>query len=565
MSVEIQSNQRYTQPYYNIGLIQAMFPDGTMFQGSCSLVGRNDILTSTHVIYSPENGGWAEKLHFYFGADYNDSYGYFEDYGFFYSPESFIINAWPDLVFVDKNNDTMTQTEAQYDISIIGVSDAIGDELGWLSLNYGYDGSFLANAVGYPAGSPGMMQETAFVFETHFYSLYESYYDVFGPGSSGGPLLVGNDVIGVKSTGSWWADVGFVFDQLIDIMDENNSLLMTPPDTTPPTVSSFSPADAATGVATGSNILVTFSEVVQRGTGNIVLKSAVGATVATYDAATSANLSIFGDTLTINPISELEDGTHYMVEFAAGTIKDLAGNNYAGTISYEFTTVGATIAGTPQSDVLTGTMVADTISGAAGNDTINGLGGSDTIDGGTGVDTLVLNVSIADVLMYLDDLFFSPGRISQVGSSLGVVQLSGIERVQLNDGLYAFDTMGPGLDDPNGGKLWQVEALFQAAFGRLASSSELSQWTAQADQAADMGELGQRMIDFYAPVVSSENLVAYLYVMLTGTVATSEQVQGFVDQVGVGKRWSPSLGQVGGGFKVDRHDGHAASGSVGPT
>ena len=54
-------------------------------------------------------------------------------------------------------------------------------------------------------------------------------------------------------------------------------------------------------------------------------------------------------------------------------------------------------------------------------------------------------------------------------------------------------------------------------------------------ESADMGELGQRMIDFYAPVVSSENLVAYLYVMLTGTVATSEQVQGFVDQVGVGK------------------------------
>jgi methionine-rich copper-binding protein CopC len=86
-------------------------------------------------------------------------------------------------------------------------------------------------------------------------------------------------------------------------------------DTTPPTVTSFSPADEATGVAVGANIVVTFSEAVQRGTGNIVIKTGAGTVLATYDAATSSNLSINGSTLTINPSSDLSYSTDYKVEF----------------------------------------------------------------------------------------------------------------------------------------------------------------------------------------------------------------------------------------------------------
>src|SRR5674476_362405 len=49
-------------------------------------------------------------------------------------------------------------------------------------------------------------------------------------------------------------------------------------DTTPPTVGTFSPADKATGIAIVSNIVVTFSESIQRGSGNIVLKTTAGTT-----------------------------------------------------------------------------------------------------------------------------------------------------------------------------------------------------------------------------------------------------------------------------------------------
>jgi methionine-rich copper-binding protein CopC len=112
-------------------------------------------------------------------------------------------------------------------------------------------------------------------------------------------------------------------------------------DTTPPTVTTFTPADEAAGVAVGANIVLTFSEAIQRGAGQIVLKTVAGATVATYDAATSANLSVTGNTLTLNPSADLSAGTAYKVEFAAGSVKDLAGNSYAGTAAYNFSTQAA--------------------------------------------------------------------------------------------------------------------------------------------------------------------------------------------------------------------------------
>ena len=88
------------------------------------------------------------------------------------------------------------------------------------------------------------------------------------------------------------------------------------PDTQIPTAILFTPADEATGVNIGSNISITFSESIQRGTGNIVPKTTSGSTVATYDSATSNQLSIQGSVLTINPASDLAYFTGYQVEFA---------------------------------------------------------------------------------------------------------------------------------------------------------------------------------------------------------------------------------------------------------
>ena len=116
------------------------------------------------------------------------------------------------------------------------------------------------------------------------------------------------------------------------------------PDTVAPTIAIFSPVDASSGVAIGSDIVLTFSEPIQKGTGTIAIHSgsATGPVVESYDTATSGNLTVSGATLTINPTSDLTNGTHYFITLDAGSVKDISGNNYAGTDSYDFTTAAAT-------------------------------------------------------------------------------------------------------------------------------------------------------------------------------------------------------------------------------
>ena len=123
---------------------------------------------------------------------------------------------------------------------------------------------------------------------------------------------------------------------------------VTKDDIIAPTVTSFAPADAATGVAVASNIVLNFSEAIQKGTTGLIeihSDTATGAVVASYDAATSANLTISGSTLTINPTADLTPGSHYYVTLADGSIEDLAGNHFAGTSAYDFTTAAAITGG----------------------------------------------------------------------------------------------------------------------------------------------------------------------------------------------------------------------------
>jgi Ca2+-binding RTX toxin-like protein len=165
-------------------------------------------------------------------------------------------------------------------------------------------------------------------------------------------------------------------------------------DVTAPTVSTFTPTDGLTGVAVGSNIALTFSEAIVRGTGTITLRSgsATGTIVESFNAATSNRITLSGTTLTIDPTSNLSANTQYFVVFTSGNIKDSAGNAYAGISTYDFRTVNI-INGTANNDTLTGTASADTINGIAGNDVITGGAGTDSMNGGEGSDLYIIAAS----------------------------------------------------------------------------------------------------------------------------------------------------------------------------
>jgi methionine-rich copper-binding protein CopC len=110
-------------------------------------------------------------------------------------------------------------------------------------------------------------------------------------------------------------------------------------DTIAPTLVSSNPAHDATGVAVGSNIVLTFSENIKAGTGDIVISDGAGdtRTIPIGDA----QITIVDSTLTINPTADLNSSTTYHVQIAPTAVDDLADNSYLGiadTTTLNFTT-----------------------------------------------------------------------------------------------------------------------------------------------------------------------------------------------------------------------------------
>jgi hypothetical protein len=121
-------------------------------------------------------------------------------------------------------------------------------------------------------------------------------------------------------------------------------------DTTAPTVSSLSPANDATGVAVGANLVVTFSENVTAVAGKYVrictgtsscTGSSVAGDVVQVLEATNAAITISSAQVTINPASDLANSTTYYVSIDSGAFRDAALNTYTGLTagtSWNFTT-----------------------------------------------------------------------------------------------------------------------------------------------------------------------------------------------------------------------------------
>ncbi len=131
---------------------------------------------------------------------------------------------------------------------------------------------------------------------------------------------------------------------------DNVRLFEASADTTEPLTSSFTPVDDATNVAVDTNLLLQLNENVQFGTtGNITLKkTSDDSVIETFDVSTSSQLSVSGDTITIDPTSDLDNATEYYVIIDNGAIEDLAGNPYqgfSGVTVWSFTTIAAASGG----------------------------------------------------------------------------------------------------------------------------------------------------------------------------------------------------------------------------
>src|SRR5207244_1328697 len=109
------------------------------------------------------------------------------------------------------------------------------------------------------------------------------------------------------------------------------------PDTTPPTVTSVTPASGATGVNTSTTVTATFSEAMNASTittGTFVLRN--GASVVTSTVSYNSNTNV----ATLTPSAALAASTTYTATISGGAsgVKDLAGNALASNFVWSFTT-----------------------------------------------------------------------------------------------------------------------------------------------------------------------------------------------------------------------------------
>lgn len=138
-------------------------------------------------------------------------------------------------------------------------------------------------------------------------------------------------------------------------------------DTTAPQALTQLPADNATGVAPGADLVLTFSEQVRAGSGTISIFSANGALVTSIATTDTAQVRFNGSTVTIDPAANLAAGQSYHVLVSAGAITDLSGNGWAGlnsTTAWNFST-GASDSAAPVVVALTPADNAVTVNAAS--------------------------------------------------------------------------------------------------------------------------------------------------------------------------------------------------------
>ncbi len=158
----------------------------------------------------------------------------------------------------------------------------------------------------------------------------------------------------------------------------NNSLII---DTTAPTITSFSPSDDATTVATDSNIVLTFSEVVDVETGNfIIYKTSDNSVAETIDVTGSKVTGSGTNQITINPENDLAESTAFYVQIAGTAFDDSASNSCeAMTGWYSFTTADET---------------SPTINGPSGSEAGASISTVSINENGTAVNTFTANETV---------------------------------------------------------------------------------------------------------------------------------------------------------------------------
>jgi len=145
-----------------------------------------------------------------------------------------------------------------------------------------------------------------------------------------GTLDFGNSInFNLVGSAGWTA----AYNALIDAADD-----IDPGDVTPPTLVDTFPGNGDTDVAVDADIVLTYDEAVEAGTGAIRVFNAADDTLV--EAVAIGNAVFDGNTVTVDLIADLAEGTEYYVRVQAGAIQDVFGNATTTAPVFGFTTAG---------------------------------------------------------------------------------------------------------------------------------------------------------------------------------------------------------------------------------
>ena len=213
--------------------------------------------------------------------------------------------------------------------------------------------------------------------------------------------------------------------------------------------------------------------------------------------------------------------------YNVGSVLDRVIESPGGGIDTVRTSISYTLPDNVENGVLTGNAL--NLLGNTSNNIFKGTAAANTFDGKEGVDTVIFSGPLANYT-----LTGSVATRTVASVTDGNDTLFAVERLQFSDTIRATDTAP-------GGNVWAAYAMFNAGFDRAPSTAELSMWTAQLDRLGSAQALAQAMINYYAPGVPDEVLVAHLWGTIVETPIPLDALSTYVGLVANGSFTQASL------------------------
>jgi len=200
------------------------------------------------------------------------------------------------------------------------------------------------------------------------------------------------------------------------------------------------------------------------GTGLFTIRNSDGTDIRSIAATDASQVTISGGQVTINPLSNLQDGKDYTVTIDNKFLKDLGGNAFAGitdNTTFNFktaavaaaTTAGANVMGTSGKDNLAGTNLNDVFKGGKGDDMLSGRLGSDKFvyvagdtSNGTKSTELIFDFAtgakgVGDVIDYSAFLTVGGSASAATATQASINQVTGMATFAAGSGQSVLDAI----------------------------------------------------------------------------------------------------------------------------